>query len=1243
MDRQSRHRGLVAAAGMALLLADAQGFAFTLQHRASRGRSTPTAAVGGLAAAREISSRGSGSVATAAAAAAAPWGSRRPRTALRMASEESPGPLGGSGGAAAAEAVPPDASTGTGATGTAGAGGDVAKAGEAEALAETEQSEKLRLTAEKLKLQAEKLRLEVEKEQLMLQAEKLQEKEALEKKQDALISKMRVLNGRQEELTALVKQEIKRVNADLFMRLADVAETTLDVEERNSLVSLSEDVMRAVDKVDKGKALKVSKEIKETLDRAEEIEKATRARAAAQALVQAQNASYGSISESLSAMKGNEGSVEDMLNIKGLPSAKMQDLRNLAGMGGDNSTVGADGLPAALSDAMNVMFLPLWVPTSLLKFVGSAPALLEADIEAVKSDVLGMDTFYVTGMEKSPFAALYKGNMRGKDSEEVFEAVTAKLESIPGLADRVQLFLMGDPTPLTPEEAVQMGDKPVDPVFMLISKEAKPGQTSKIIGLSGTAITFLGTAFTAFAYGIGNFALRPEFYEKINEGDVAVAGLAIPIMMGVLALQAAHEIGHWAMAGTKGVKMGTPIFIPSLQTGLFGAITPLLSFPKNRKDYFDVASAGPLLGTIVSLAVFVAGIMMTGSATPEALELFPLVPAGLFHSSLLIGIMTSIGLPNVMGLAIASTVPGDELTEVGDGRIVTTGLLLFFSLITLIPFPEVTQRGGYRLRPRGRLTDEGRHPAHSTPVSALSPITGGLADPRRFVHNVAPRPLNVHAMRTRRSSPATGGSSSSTSSPLSLSTPPPPPPPTPQPAPVPAPPTVPRRKTKTRGNGRASSSSGRGAGRGGGSSGSGGNAATGRSGVRATRSTVRAGKATLVAASASVSGGATTTVRATRSAVREEAAEAPQERHVMVARTMKELLLRNKWQSVIHAERLWPGEYQNPVDSAGNPHHPWGMNIAYFECCTGTPYADGMRASAFVATRMPPDDMASLLVWVASLHGRAFKVQSCSRRDADESEGFFGVEAEPVLVKDGSSSVQFSIRCQHDSGVGGPICTITAFSSAASTLLARHAAGFDEGTFTVVPHGRFESTVQTSLGLKRLVRVVEIDEHATDSTELAAHFTLEDEDDPAAADAADRPCASHGKNGYTLGDHVIARCIVAFYNGGWDSCVSPTIESIMARRDHHGHGLTISLFDAVEKWFLREWTLDIKEGMRMMQATQLGNVIVDGVPKAGGAAAAAAANESEPCAGLDFVTDKQLLYNTRASASTRQRMAASRR
>lgn len=176
------------------------------------------------------------------------------------------------------------------------------------------------------------------------------------------------------------------------------------------------------------------------------------------------------------------------------------------------------------------------------------------------------------------------------------------------------------------------------------------------------------------------------------------------------------------------------------------------------------------------------------------------------------------------------------------------------------------------------------------------------------------------------------------------------------------------------------------------------------------------------------------------------------------------------------------------------------------------------------------------------------------------------------------------------------------------------------------------------------MRVVGIDEHATDSTNLAAHFTLEDDDGGAPA-AADQPSASTygGSNGYTLADSVIARCIVAFRNGGWDSCISPTIESLVARRDHHGHGLTKSLFGEVEKWFLREWTLDIKEGARMMQATQLGNFVVDGVSngisngvsdgvsdgvsKPGGGGGAAGEKTEPQCAGLSFVTDKQLLYN----------------
>lgn len=46
------------------------------------------------------------------------------------------------------------------------------------------------------------------------------------------------------------------------MRLADVAETASEVEERDALVTLSADVMRSLDTIDKAKAGKVSKAIK---------------------------------------------------------------------------------------------------------------------------------------------------------------------------------------------------------------------------------------------------------------------------------------------------------------------------------------------------------------------------------------------------------------------------------------------------------------------------------------------------------------------------------------------------------------------------------------------------------------------------------------------------------------------------------------------------------------------------------------------------------------------------------------------------------------------------------------------------------------------------------------------------------------------------------------------------------------------------------------------------------------------
>ena len=61
------------------------------------------------------------------------------------------------------------------------------------------------------------------------------------------------------------------------------------------------------------------------------------------------------------------------------------------------------------------------------------------------------------------------------------------------------------------------------------------------------------------------------------------------------------------------VKLGTPIFIPNGQIGLFGAVTQLKSLVKNRADMFDIAAAGPVAGGVASLAVFLTGLALSGS------------------------------------------------------------------------------------------------------------------------------------------------------------------------------------------------------------------------------------------------------------------------------------------------------------------------------------------------------------------------------------------------------------------------------------------------------------------------------------------------------------------------------------------------------------------------------------------------------------------------------------------------------
>jgi Zn-dependent protease len=68
---------------------------------------------------------------------------------------------------------------------------------------------------------------------------------------------------------------------------------------------------------------------------------------------------------------------------------------------------------------------------------------------------------------------------------------------------------------------------------------------------------------------------------------------------GLVALIFAHEMGHYVAARRRGLAVGAPTFIPFV-----GAWIQLKDQPRNAETEADVGIAGPLAGTIASLAVY---------------------------------------------------------------------------------------------------------------------------------------------------------------------------------------------------------------------------------------------------------------------------------------------------------------------------------------------------------------------------------------------------------------------------------------------------------------------------------------------------------------------------------------------------------------------------------------------------------------------------------------------------------------
>ena len=132
-------------------------------------------------------------------------------------------------------------------------------------------------------------------------------------------------------------------------------------------------------------------------------------------------------------------------------------------------------------------------------------------------------------------------------------------------------------------------------------------------------------AFGLFLLKFGVFALK--FFGIF----ISVAGYALiwgwRFAAGFVLLIAVHELGHYIEATRQGLKPQLPVFIPFL-----GAYVAMKNAPFDPWRNLLVSAAGPFLGSIGALGVWVAGeatgsrLLLALAYTGFLLNLFNLIP-----------------------------------------------------------------------------------------------------------------------------------------------------------------------------------------------------------------------------------------------------------------------------------------------------------------------------------------------------------------------------------------------------------------------------------------------------------------------------------------------------------------------------------------------------------------------------------------------------------------------------------------
>lgn len=461
-------------------------------------------------------------------------------------------------------------------------------------------------------LQAEILRLEAEIEQLSIDETSIETRKKKLIEIDRLL--IQVIVYKSISLTEVVTSHKSLVGKEMYFRIAELANNAHVTEEKQMLVQMCADLLEAAKNIDPSLHADLTATIERELTGIQPT-----------------------------AIAG-QGVGRDADNAKAYDQVLQQWIRQTerGPTGAFNFTLSTnstmDLLPSALQGGKAMVRFPSAIPFNMLPLMLRSPELSDQDVAVLRQAVFSKDILDKCISDHSVFLATFRGNPT-VSALDTFQNAQSRIDLIPGMAERVRLFVLPEYTlSATANANNTMTEKytgtKFEPVFVVLSRQAEP----KLAGIEYPAVllALLGSLATSFIYATDVNSLNAGFVEKALAGDETVVGRVFSIIVGLFTLQIAHEAGHFAAATVHKVKLGAPFILPSLQIGIFGAVTRFLSFPKTRKAMFDVAIAGPLTGLIYSLGTLIFGLDLTATATPEVLAQLPALPTGFFSTSFLL-------------------------------------------------------------------------------------------------------------------------------------------------------------------------------------------------------------------------------------------------------------------------------------------------------------------------------------------------------------------------------------------------------------------------------------------------------------------------------------------------------------------------------------------------------------------------------------------------------------------------------